>query len=204
MEQVKRFQVPLIIGLGALVFAAVIFAVLVSPQGHKLSSLHSQEAQLQSQQTHLQAQIAQLKRDKADMATNCAKLGTALTEIPATPDVSGFLQQVTALAVATGNPNTPSISVLQAPASSGTGGATPVQVSLTLQGDYGQMAAFIKGLDSFPRLFTVNNIGVTGGAIAAGGGAIGPSTAGYNLSLTGAIYYSTGRQNLCQTGSTAA
>jgi len=204
MEQVKRFHMPLIIGAGAVVFAVVLFMALVSPQSHKLSSLHAQEGQFQSQQAHLQAQIAELQTDKAHMASNCASLGTALAEIPGTPDVSGFLQQVTALAVATGNPNTPSISVLQAPASSATSGATPVQVSLTLQGDYGQMEAFIKGLNSFPRLFTVTSISVTGGAIAAGGGAVDPATTGYNLQLTGAIYYSLGRQNLCQNTTTAA
>lgn len=199
MEQVTRFRVPLIVGAGAVVFAVVLFLALISPQGNKLSSLHTQETQLQAQQAHLQAQIAELKRDKANMAANCAALGTALAEIPGTPNVSDFLQQVTALAVATGNANTPSISVLQAPSSAGTGGATPVEVSLTLQGDYGQMVAFIKGLDSFPRLFTVTNISVTGGAIASGGGAVNPAISGYSLTLTGAVFYSSGRQNLCQT-----
>lgn len=204
MEQITRFRIPLAIGAGAVVFAIVLFLAVVSPQAHKLSALHAQEAQLQSQQAHLETQIAQLRADKLHMATNCAALGTTLTEIPATPEVSSFLQQVTALAVATGNPNTPSISVLQAPASSGTSGATPVQVSLTLQGSYGQMVAFIKGLDSFPRLFTVTNMAVTGGSIAAGGTTINPATAGYNLDLTGAIYYSAGRQDLCQTTTAGA
>lgn len=202
MEQVKRFRIPLFIGAGAIVVAAVLYLGLVVPQGKKLTNLHASEAKLQAKQGQLQAEIATLKRDKAHMASNCAELAKALTEIPGTPDVSGFLQQVTNLAVQTGNPNTPTISVLQAPSASGAGGATPVQVSLTLNGNYGQMVAFIKGLDSFPRLFTVTAIDVTGGPIAAGGGQPDPATAGYNLNLTGAVFYSAGRQNACQSSST--
>jgi Tfp pilus assembly protein PilO len=204
MEYVKRFRLPLLIGAGALVAAAVLYLGLVAPQGKKLTSLHTKEASLQSQQAQLQAEIATLKADKAHMASNCALLAKALREIPGTPDVSGFLNQVTALAVQTGNPNTPTISVLQAPATAASGGARPVQVSLTLNGDYGQMIAFIRGLDSFPRLFTVTSINVTGGPIASGGSQPDPGTAGYNLSLTGAIFYSSGQQNACQSSSSTS
>jgi Tfp pilus assembly protein PilO len=198
MEYVKRFRIPLFIGAGAVLVAAVLYVALIAPQGKKLTGLKANETKLQAQQAQLQAEIATLKADKAHMASNCALLAKALREIPGTPDVSGFLNQVTQLAVQTGNPNTPTISVLQAPASASAGGARPVQVSLTLNGDYGQMIAFIKGLDSFPRLFTVTSINVTGGPIAAGGGQPDSATPGYNLSLTGAIFYSLGQQNACQ------
>jgi Tfp pilus assembly protein PilO len=204
MEQLLRFKIPAIIGAGAIVVVAALFLGLIKPQGAKLSSLHQHETALETQQAQLEAKIATLKHDKAQMAANCAKLQKAMTEIPGTPDVAAFLQQVTALAVASGDPNTPTISVLQAPRAAA-GGATPVQVSLTLNGTYGQMSAFIKGLDSFPRLFTVTNISVGGGVVAAGGGAVNPGAGGYNLSLTGAVYYATGRQNACAApGSTAA
>ncbi len=204
MDQLKRFRIPLLVAAGAVVVAAVLYLGLVAPQGKKLTNLHASEAKLQAQQAQLQAEIATLKEDKAHMATNCAALAKALSEIPGTPDVSDFLQQVTNLAVQTGNPNTPTISVLQAPSSSGTEGATPVQVSLTLNGNYGQMVAFIKGLDSFPRLFTVTSIEVTGAPIASGGGQPAASTAGYDLSLTGAIFYSDGQQNACQSQSSGS
>jgi len=205
MDILKRFRTPVLIGAGALVFAVALFVGLISPQSHKLSSLQAKEAQLQSQQAHLQSEIATLKSEKAHISTSCAQLTKALTEIPGTPDVSSFLQQVTNLAVTTGNPNTPTISVLQAPSSgAAASGATPVQVSLTLNGNYAQMSAFIKGLTSFPRLFTVTSLNVTGGPIATAGGAVNPGTGGYSLNMTGAIYYSLGRQNVCQAGSTGA
>lgn len=194
METLKRFQISVAIGVGAVVVCFVLFLAVVAPQGHKLSNLRATEGRLQTQQTQLQAEITTLKRDKAQMAQNCAQLNKSLTEIPGKPNVDSFLQQVTALAVASGDPNTPTINYTSGPPTSG---VTPIQISMTLQGTYGQMSAFIKGLDSFPRLFTISSIGVSGGPIAAAGGAISPGTSGYNLSLTGSIFYSLGQQNLC-------
>ncbi|HLX87955.1 MAG TPA: type 4a pilus biogenesis protein PilO [Acidimicrobiales bacterium] len=197
METVNRFRTPILTGAGLLVFAIIVFAALISPQSTKLSKLHAQETQLQTQQASLVSQLAILRRDKAHMAANCAALATALDQVPGTPSVDSFLQQVTNLAVASGDPNTPTIAVTQAPGGKATGGVTPVQVTMTLQGTYGQMSAFLKGLDGFPRLFTVTSVNVTGGAIAAGGGAINPSTGGYDLTLTGAVYYSLGLADPC-------
>ena len=74
---------------------------------------------------------------------------------------------------------------------------TPVQVGLTLAGTYGQMTAFLQGLDTFPRLFTVSTIAIAGGSVVTGGQTLSPSTAGYTLTLNGDIYYSTGQKNVC-------
>ena len=198
METLNRFRTPVLTGVGLVVFTIVIFAALISPQGSKLTKLHAQETQLQGQQTQLVSQLAILRRDKAHMAANCAALANALSQVPGTPSVDSFLQQVTNLAVASGDPNTPTIAVTQAPGGKGaSGGVTSVQVSMTLQGTYGQMSAFLKGLDGFPRLFTITSVSITGGPIAAGGGPINPGTAGYNLNLTGAVYYSLGLANPC-------
>jgi Tfp pilus assembly protein PilO len=200
---IKRFRVPLIVAGAVIVAAIVLYAALISPQGNKLSSLHAQETQLQGQQAQLEAEIATLRRDKANLASNCANLAKAINEVPGKPSVDSFLQQVTALAVGSGDPNTPTIAVTQAPpagaaAGAGTGagagvatpGASAITVALTLSGTYGQMTSFIKGLDSFPRLFTITTINVSGGPIATGGGAINPATPSYTISLAGTIYYS--------------
>lgn len=196
-EFIKRFRLPLIVAGGLVVFAIVIWLALISPQSNKLSSLHTKQQQLQAQKTQLAAQIATLRRDKANIASNCAQLNKALGEVPGTPSVDSFLQQVTALAVSSGDPNTPSIAVTQAPAA-GAGaaggvsapGVSSISVTLNLAGTYGQMSQFLKGLDSFPRLFTVSNITVAGGPIASGGSPINPATSGYTLTLTGSVYYS--------------
>ncbi len=107
MEQLTRYRIPILTAVGALVVAIVVYAAWISPEGGKLSSLHAQQTQLQSQQTHLQTELAALRSDKAHLAANCQQLTTDLTEIPGTPTVDAFFHQVTALAVAAGDPNTP-------------------------------------------------------------------------------------------------
>lgn len=198
MEQLKRFRVPIFIGAGSLVVALIIFAAFISPEGSHLKKLQAQQTQLQSQQSALQVRIASLKKEKSQLGTDCQQLTTDLAEIPSAPDVDSFLSQVTALAVSSGDPSTPTISVTQA-SGAVSGGVSPVSVALTLSGTYGQMMSFLQGLDSFPRLFTVTTIAVTGGSVVNGGQAVAPSAAGYSLSLSGDIFYSSGQQNVCAT-----
>jgi len=198
MELIRRFRNPIIIGAGALVLVIVVFMAVISPEGSTLTGLHARGTQLQSQQTSLQTEITTLRREKAHLAGNCQVLTTDIAEIPGTPDVDSFFNQVTALAVSSGDPNTPSISVTQAPTgTAGGSGVTPVAVAFTLSGTYGQMMSFVQGLDAFPRLFTVSTIAITGGPAAAGGGPVDPATGGYTLTLSGDIYYSIGRQDVC-------
>jgi Tfp pilus assembly protein PilO len=202
MEILSRYRIPLLTAVGALVVVIVVLVAWISPEGTKLSSLRAQQTQLLTQQSHLQAELATLQREKTQVASNCQALTTDLTKIPGVPTVDDFFHQVTALAVAAGDPNTPSISVTQSAA--GSSGVRPVAVDLQLQGTYGQMSAFVHGLDSFPRLFTVTSFTVAGGPLAAGGAPINPGTAGYNLNLVGNIFYSTGQTNVCVNATTAA
>ncbi len=80
--------------------------------------------------------------------------------------------------------------------------------TLTVQGNYGQITAFVNGLDSFPRLFTIQRfilaVGQASASSASSSGSTGSSSgtplwvggqptsasAGpYNLQITGSIYY---------------
>ncbi|HEY5252724.1 MAG TPA: type 4a pilus biogenesis protein PilO [Acidimicrobiales bacterium] len=205
MEKVKRFRIPVFIGMGALAFALIVYAAWISPEGSKLTKLKAQQSTLQAQQTALQIRIATLKKEKSQLGPDCQELTTDLTEIPGTPDVDSFLKQVSALAVSSGDPSTPNIDVTQATGTTATAGVTPVTVALTLEGTYGQMTSFLEGLDNFPRLFTVTSISVTGGSVVTGGQAVAPGTAGYTLTMSGDIFYSTGQKNACgAAGSTSA
>jgi Tfp pilus assembly protein PilO len=195
MEQLKRFRVPVITGVATLVLGLIVYAAWISPEGSHL-------AKLQAMQTQLQIRIASLRKEKSQLGANCAQLTTDLTEIPGTPSVDSFLQQITALAVSSGDPNTPTISVTQA-AGGAKAGVTSVQVGLTLDGTYGQMTQFLNGLDSFPRLFTVTTITVAGGNVVTGGQVVAPTTAGYTLTMSGDIFYSTGQKNVCVSGTAA-
>ena len=104
--------------------------------------------------------------------------------------------------MAAGDPNTPSISVTDT--AGATGSVKLVAVDLTLSGTYGQMSAFLHGLDTFPRLFSVTALTVNGGPLVSGGSAINPATAGYQITLQGDIFYSSGQNNVCATATTTA
>jgi hypothetical protein len=65
------------------------------------------------------------------------------------------------------------------------------------------MMSFLQGLDTFPRLFTVTSIAVTGGDVVAGGQTVAPGTAGYTLTMSGDIFYSTGEKDVCATTGTS-
>lgn len=203
MELLKSYKVPVLTAVGALLLAFVVYLAWIAPQGSKLSVLRSNETRLQSQQMVLQVEINSLKREKANLGPTCATLTNDITEVPASPDVDSFLQQVTQLAISSGDPNTPSISVNQAAGTSkGTAGATPVAVSFALAGNYQQMSAFLKGLYSFPRLFTIASVSITSGASTTGASAgLIPAPAGgggaFSLNLNGDIYYAAGQQNAC-------
>jgi len=202
MEQLKRFRVPVITGVATLVLGLIVYAAWISPEGSHLAKLQAMQTQLLTQQSQLQIRIASLRKEKSQLGANCAQLTTDLTEIPGTPSVDSFLQQITALAVSSGDPNTPTISVTQA-AGGAKAGVTSVQVGLTLDGTYGQMTQFLNGLDSFPRLFTVTTITVAGGNVVTGGQVVAPTTAGYTLTMSGDIFYSTGQKNVCVSGTAA-
>jgi Tfp pilus assembly protein PilO len=196
MEQVKRYRIAVLAGVGAVVLSLILFAVVVSPQGKKLSTLNAKKVALTTQQSTLEAQLATLRTEKAQFVPNCEALAKALTQIPVTTDASSFLQQVTNLAKQSGDPNTPSFSLPQTGTTKSS--VTAIQFSLTLTGTYGQMTSFLQGLNTLPRLFTVSTINVTGGNLVNGGGQLpAAGTGGYNLSLTGSIYYAASQKNVC-------
>ena len=113
MEQLKRFRIPVLTGVGTLVLGLIVYAAWISPEASHLAKLRATQTQLQTQQSQLQIRIASLRKAKSQLGANCQQLTTNLTEIPATPSVDSFLKQVTALAVSSGDPNTPTISVTQ-------------------------------------------------------------------------------------------
>ena len=82
MSTVREYRMPLMIGAGALVVALLLWAILVSPQSSKLSSLQAQQTQLQGQQTALEAKLASLKSEKQNLTKSCADLQKIATQIP--------------------------------------------------------------------------------------------------------------------------
>jgi Tfp pilus assembly protein PilO len=238
MNSVREYRMPLMIGGGALVVALLIWVALIAPQNSKLSSLQAKQSQLTLQQTSLEAKIASLKTAKQRLASSCADLQKIATQIPSVQsptdidaEESSFESQFNALTASSGvnltafsgftpagpaGTTTPTTAPVRPGATATPGDVTPVPTTLSVTGNYGQITAFINGLDSFPRLFVIQNFvlatgttagsgssgssGTSGSSGAAGAGSSGaplwtggtatsPGAGPYSLAITGSIYY---------------
>jgi Tfp pilus assembly protein PilO len=237
MNTVREYRMPLLIGAGALVVALLLWAILISPQTSKLSTLQTEETQLQEQQTALQVKLTALKTEKQNLTKSCADLEKISTQIPSVQsptdvdaEESSFESQFNGLAASSGvtlsqfSGFAPASGTTAAPTTSGTAqtpaGVVAVPTTLTVTGNYGQMTSFVKGLDSFPRLFVIQTFDLAtgapsssttgsssaGGSSSSGGSAALSPTATplwvggssnsasggpYSLAIDGSIYYTT-------------
>jgi Tfp pilus assembly protein PilO len=236
MNELREYQKPLLIAGGALVVAMILWLVLVAPQNSKLSTLQAKSAQLQIQEAGVQSRLVALQSEGMKLSSNCVDLQKISTQIPSVQsptDIdaqeSSFERQFNELAASSGvslaqfsgfapaTTTSPAAAPASAP-STATSGVTAVPTTLTVQGNFGQVTAFINGLDSFPRLFVIQKflLAVGTGAVAAastsggtsssgtssggagsttgtplwvGGVVTSPGAGPYSLQITGSIYY---------------
>jgi Tfp pilus assembly protein PilO len=231
MNTVREYRMPLLIGAGGLVVAVLLWAILVSPQNSKLSSLQAQQTQLQTQQTALQTKLDALKSEKQQLSGKCADLQKIATQIPTVQsptdiaaEESTFESQFNGLASTSGvnlvqfSGFVPAATAAGTPAAATpavgtTGAVTAVPTTLSVTGNYGQMVSFINGLDTFPRLFVIQQFVLAYGTSASasassssssssaatgsagapalwvGGTPTSPSAGPYSVAITGSIYY---------------
>jgi Tfp pilus assembly protein PilO len=169
MNVVREYRNPILIGVGGLVVAIILWLAWISPQSSHLSTLNNQKTQLQTQEQSLNAQLASLRTEKQQIPAKCAKLTKITTQIPSvlTPadlaaEQASFFKQLTDIGTSA-NVVIPSFAFSTTSGSSGSsssssstpGSVVPVPVSMTVTGNYSQMSNFVSQLDSFPRLFTI-------------------------------------------------
>jgi Tfp pilus assembly protein PilO len=184
MNEVREYRVPLLMGAATLVVALLLWAVLISPQNSKLSSLQTKQTTLQTQQTALEAKLASLKSEQQKLSSSCADLQKIATQIPSVQsptdvdaEESSFENQFNGLVAGSGVALTqfsgfaPATTAQTTPAagttSSAPAGVVSVPTTLTVTGTYGQVTTFINDLDAFPRLFVIQSFVLAYGANAA-------------------------------------
>ncbi len=201
MNEVREYRVPLFMAGGALVVALLLWAVLISPQNSKLSSLQTQETTLTAQQSTLQAKLASLKSEQQKLSSSCADLQKIATQIPSVQsptDVdaqeSSFENQFNGLVAGSGVALTAfsgfaPATTAQATPTPGTAttpaGVVAVPTTLAVTGNYNQVHSFINDLDGFPRLFVIQTFTLTygtGAASATGSAGSSASAAGVSAS----------------------
>ncbi len=190
----------------AVVVLVVALLAWVLPEGRRVTSLDQEKQTLTTQEQALEDELIALEHDQRRQALNCRDYAQFESEIPPSLDESQFVLDVGSLARAAGDPSIPSLTW---GASSEVDGLQAVQVTLTLEGTFGQVTSFVKGLDgsSFPRLFVVSSFSVglagqQGGSqlpasssngSSSGAVVVGPSLApsslpGYEVKISGDIY----------------
>ena len=185
MTQVREYRVPLMIAGGTLVVALLLWAILVSPQNSKLSSLQAQQTTLQTQQTALQVKLASLKSEQQKLSSSCADLQKIATQIPSVQsptdidaEESSFENQFNGLTAGSGVTLTqfsgfaPATTTQATTPAAGTTATSPagvvaVPTTLAVTGNYGQIHTFIDDLDGFPRLFVIQKFVLTYGSGAS-------------------------------------
>ena len=169
--------------------ALLLWAVLVSPQNSKLSSLQTQETTLQTQQTSLQAKLASLKTEQQKLSSQlrrpaedrhpdperpepdrCRCRGVLVREPVQRPDRQLRRHPDPVQRLRPGHHGHRTTPATAAPAAGRRHGGPPptgvvaVPTTLAVTGNYGQMTTFINGLDSFPRLFVIQTFVLAYGA----------------------------------------
>ena len=197
MNEVREYRIPLLMGAATLVVALLVWAILISPQNSKLSSLQTQQTTLQTQQTSLEAKLASLKSEQQKLSSSCADLQKIATQIPSVQsptdvdaEESSFENQFNGLVAGSGVGLTqfsgfaPATTAQASPAtgstSSAPAGEVAVPTTLTVSGNYGQISTFINDLDAFPRLFVIQSFVLSYGASSSG--AASSSSQGANTS----------------------
>ncbi|MHB8263098.1 MAG: hypothetical protein ACYDGY_05035 [Acidimicrobiales bacterium] len=208
----ERYKFSLITAAVVILVLIVAYVAWISPEGSKLSTLDTQQTSLMAEQQSLSTEIAHLRAVGSGYVKNCSELERRIGQIPPTVDESGFLDDIDALAKATGT-SLPGYSfslptVTLPPSSSGASAnhsnVSAITVTLNLSGTYGQVSTFLRRLGSLGRLYVVSSYALkSGNASSSGNSSILP-TAGspFMVTLVGSIYYSPTEKDVCTTTTT--
>ena len=181
-----------IYGAGVAVLVAMVAAwyfLLWSPQGHKLATLHSQQATYTSQATTLAAQLAQLRTEAKHMSSAKAQLSKQGQAVPSTPNIAQLILQVDSAAHASDfqflgiSPG-----IITAPTASGStaapkGSPNVIPISVKGSGTFFQVLDFMHRISGLPRVVVFNNIALSGSSSSGVG--VSPTL---NVTLSGNVF----------------
>jgi Tfp pilus assembly protein PilO len=187
MEKLKQWIALTLVG--ALGIMAVGWFLLVSPKRSEAADLRSQTASQLSANALLETQIEVLKAQATELPKEQATLADIAAKIPTGPELPTLVRALSD-AAATANvqlvsitPGTPVPVVPVAPAAAPANGETAPQpaapatapaagpagqlanvpISVSIVGDYFEVAAFVAALETLPRSFRVNDLTLTPG-----------------------------------------
>ncbi len=178
----------LLIG-GAALLAIVLlwWFVLYAPLGDDLSSAQTQRASEESKTDSLRADLSRLQGQQKNGTQQQALLRKLDAAVPEQPDLAEFIIQANEIADQSG---IAFLSIAPAPPVAGTGGASVIGLTISIQGSFFQLQDYLRLLEKLERLVIVDGITIsasdssTGSTGSTTGGSTSSSGAGSTLGVT--------------------
>jgi Tfp pilus assembly protein PilO len=170
---VKRNQL-LIGGAVLLVIVLLWWFLLYKPLGDDLSSAQAQTASEQKKTDSLQADLTRLQSQAKNASQQQALLHKLDAAVPEQPDLAEFIIQANDIADQSG---ISFLSIAPSPPATGTGGASVINVTITLSGSFFQLEDYLRLLEQLDRLVIVDGLTISASSGSSSSSTTGSSTA---------------------------
>jgi Tfp pilus assembly protein PilO len=169
----------LIVGAVGVVLAILMVLVLIKPKANAVHTKQAEVVTAQAQQESLLTTLAQLKADEKDAPADRKLLAGLRAKIPPTADLPGLIRL---LNKAADQANVDFLTITPGtPTTSADGQVSIIPVQLMVTGGFFSIDQYLFQLESLPRISTVENVSLNGGAS-------GTTTTGLQASLTVNFY----------------
>ena len=166
----KRNQI--LIGVAALLAIVLVwYFVLYAPLGDDLDSAQAQKTEEQKKTDSLQADLARLQSQQKNGTQQQALLRKLDAAVPEQPDLAEFIIQANEIADQSG---ISFLSIAPTPPAAGTGGASVIALTISIQGSFFQLQDYLRLLEKLERLVIVDSVTIA--ASSGDSGTTGAST----------------------------
>jgi len=172
---VKRNQL-LIGGAAVLVIVLLWYFLLYKPLGDDLTSAQAQTSAEQKKTDGLEADLARLQSQAKNASKQQALLRKLDAAVPEQPDLAEFIIQANEIADQSG---ISFLSIAPTPPAAGTGGASVIGLTISIQGSFFQLQDYLRLLEKLERLVIVDSV-----TIAASSGDSGTTGTGTGASTS--------------------
>jgi Tfp pilus assembly protein PilO len=179
---VKRNQL-LIGGAAVLVIVLLWWFLLYKPLGDDLSSAQAQTASEQKRTDGLEADLARLQSQAKNASQQQALLRKLDAAVPKNPDLAEFIIQANDIADSSG---ISFLSIAPAPPAAGEGGASVINMTISISGSFFQLQDYLRQLEQLERLVIVDGISITAGGTSDSADSGGDVS--LNVSLTARMF----------------
>jgi Tfp pilus assembly protein PilO len=169
---VKRNQI--LIGVAALLAIVLVwYFVLYAPLGDDLESAQAQKTEEQKKTDSLQADLTRLQSQQKNGTQQQALLRKLDAAVPEQPDLAEFIIQANEIADESG---ISFLSIAPTPPAAGTGGASVINLTISIQGSFFQLQDYLRLLEKLERLVIVDSVTISSSGGSSSSGTTGSST----------------------------